>query len=583
METLESSRVCRLCGKQSGISINIFDKNENHVKKINAVLPIMAGPVLAILAPQARLSWCPFRGLKFLRKEDKVHEMDLLPKHMCHRCSYKLEEFHKFYVDCLKTDAGLKSQLSWMRKENPRERVGIPMVHIENIKLEPPDYGAYDMSPMVGNANYINSMSSVTFQPNNISYAAYAQCRCCCDKMDQSNQTVASNYKNATVSRCSRLNNIEGCSNGSQPVKPNHLISTTFQERSNLAMFVNEKSNNATRHRLTSSVDIDNAKSNFTAKKEVSRDAIVHNLRPRRGSVDYVGTKKKMAPFFASNSVKSKTPTLQSEFETVQIKVEKPNDFVGHVLRPRIKTVNYCNRSSQRKYTKSKQEESLQGNGNQSSRHKVQNIVNKLKLPSKRVSNVVEDRVMFAIKQEQLSDTEDTLSVTLPKNHATRTSDLSDNVNALPDNLVFNVQNDRNCLLSCTQQNVEISGANKVTVRNTLKSKLKSGKFSLDRFAAISYSPKLLRSQDFFLRNGKVKKFQNTEVSTKKLRRGLRSITDTAKTTRRNLMEAIGNIVSTKKISASIKLIDNNVKHYCESCNISFVNKELFKLHTCYH
>ena len=42
METLESSRVCRLCGKLSGcISINIFDKNESHVKKINAVLPIM--------------------------------------------------------------------------------------------------------------------------------------------------------------------------------------------------------------------------------------------------------------------------------------------------------------------------------------------------------------------------------------------------------------------------------------------------------------------------------------------------------------------------------------------------------------
>lgn len=41
METLESSRVCRLCGKQSGISINIFDKNESHVKKINAILPVM--------------------------------------------------------------------------------------------------------------------------------------------------------------------------------------------------------------------------------------------------------------------------------------------------------------------------------------------------------------------------------------------------------------------------------------------------------------------------------------------------------------------------------------------------------------
>lgn len=41
METLESSRMCRLCGQQSGISINIFDENENHVRKINAMLPIM--------------------------------------------------------------------------------------------------------------------------------------------------------------------------------------------------------------------------------------------------------------------------------------------------------------------------------------------------------------------------------------------------------------------------------------------------------------------------------------------------------------------------------------------------------------
>lgn len=41
METLESSGVCRLCGQHSAISINIFDESENHVRKINAVLPIM--------------------------------------------------------------------------------------------------------------------------------------------------------------------------------------------------------------------------------------------------------------------------------------------------------------------------------------------------------------------------------------------------------------------------------------------------------------------------------------------------------------------------------------------------------------
>lgn len=47
METLESSYVCRLCGQQSGISINIFDKNENHIRKINTMLPIMVCYVLS--------------------------------------------------------------------------------------------------------------------------------------------------------------------------------------------------------------------------------------------------------------------------------------------------------------------------------------------------------------------------------------------------------------------------------------------------------------------------------------------------------------------------------------------------------
>lgn len=45
METLEASHACRLCGNKSGISINIFDKKKNHIRKINAVLPIMVRAV----------------------------------------------------------------------------------------------------------------------------------------------------------------------------------------------------------------------------------------------------------------------------------------------------------------------------------------------------------------------------------------------------------------------------------------------------------------------------------------------------------------------------------------------------------
>ncbi|XP_043252102.1 uncharacterized protein LOC122397188 [Colletes gigas] len=533
METLESSRVCRLCGKQSGISINIFDKNENHVKKINAILPIM------------------------------VHEMDLLPKHMCYRCSYKLEEFHKFYVDCLKTDAGLKSQLSWMRKGNPKERVGIPMVHIENIKLEPPDYGAYDATPMVDNANYMNSMSSVTFQPNDIPYAAYTQCRRCCDKMDQSNQTVATNYE-STVPRCNRLNDVgtetDGSANESRAVKENALVGKTFQERSNPATRVDENVKNSRWCRPTSSSfdHVHNTKCKSIAREEVN----VRNLRPRNGLVDYVGTRKKMAP-------------------KLQIKTENPDDFEGHVLRPRKKMIDYCDRTTQRRNSEYKKNRISRG-GKYNSKGRVQNIVNNFKVSSKK-------KVRFAVKQEQHSDLEDMvfdkLSVTLPKNYKTRSiGNLADNIDALPNDLLFNVQSDRNCLLTCEEHDVDFSVANNLkSLSNAAKNNLKSGKIDLDRIATISYAPKYLRSKDFFLRNGKVKKVRTTNLSTKKLRRDLRSITGAAKTNSRTLMETIGGIVNTKKISASIKLIDNNLKHFCEECNLSFINRELFKLHTCYH
>lgn len=75
--------------------------------------------------------------------------MDMLPKQICHRCSYKLEEFHKFYIGCLNTDEKLKSQLSWMKKNTSpeKDKVGVPMVHIQNvqIKSEPLDIDMDDV------------------------------------------------------------------------------------------------------------------------------------------------------------------------------------------------------------------------------------------------------------------------------------------------------------------------------------------------------------------------------------------------------------------------------------------------------
>ena len=555
METLESSRVCRLCGKLSGcISINIFDKNESHVKKINAVLPIM------------------------------VHEMDLLPKHMCHRCTYKLEEFYKFYVDCLKTDAGLKNQLSWMRKDVPTERVGIPMVHIENvkIKIEPGDYDAYDMNPMVDNVDYINSMNSMnsmTFQPNDIPYAAYARCRCCCDKMDQSNQAVPTNYEN-TISTCNRVVDVEACNNN----RTNKSQATKKQQSSTISVNENHKDSRSNKPTSSSFDHPAGARVKFNARKDVLRNPIVRNLRPRKGSVDYVGSKKKSPGISASRSAKLEASPLQPEIDATRVKVEKFDDFEGRILRPRTGTIDYC--MSTRKHSKSMDKnQRSQDEEYRVANYKVRNIANKVKLPSREVSKLAKDRIKVMVKEEQLSDFDETVdellsSAMLPKDRK------AVKIEMLPNGHLIGFQNDRvnGNMLNCARPTTDFSAtATLKSPKIVSKGKLKSGKMASSPPAAITYSPKFLRSHDSYLRNGKIKKLDDAKASARKLQRNLRNLANGGSPTGSKLMTTITGVVNAKNISASIKLIDSNVKHYCEDCNVSFLNKELFKLHTCYH
>ncbi|XP_071869734.1 uncharacterized protein [Bombus fervidus] len=561
METLESSRVCRLCGKQSGISINIFDKNENHVKKINAILPIM------------------------------VHEMDLLPKHMCHRCSYKLEEFHKFYMDCLKTDAGLKNQLSWMRKEDSKERVGVPMVHIENIKIkvEPPDYDLYDDN------DYINTtMSSVTYPMNGvqsddiadpITYTSYARCACYCDKADQSNETVRTNYENE-ISRCSGINAMrqdnDSCVNNvSRAMRGNLLAHQAFKERSNLVKLVNEvKDSRTTRFaNFRSSTD-----KSSSGKKETSKDAIVRNLRPRKGSVDYVGIRKKLATCSSLNNSGNRSTTIvrtklsgPTEFDVSQIKIEK-FDFEGRVLRPRKGTIDY--REAIRKYSRStNKNQRSQSDQHAADKTKVRNIASKLKLPLKKMPKQMKNKVKSDIKTEQLSDLED---LVVDGSVSAAMLSLTDEIDALPNNYHVNVRNDRvNCdtRLNGAQHTDNFSIAKWKSSRNLPKDKFKSGKVGSHRIGGINYSTRYLRSQDVCLRNGKIRKPDSTNVSIKKLRRSFRNFMHRNKASGKALMKAIGGSVASK-MSAAIKVLD--IKRYCDECNTSFANKELFKLHVCY-
>lgn len=501
--------------------------------------------------------------------------MDLLPKHMCHRCSYKLEEFHKFYVDCLKTDEDLKSQLSWMRTEAPKERVGVPMVHIENvkIKIEPLDYDAYEMNHMDDNVNYINSMNSVTFPPNNIPYATYARCRCCCDKMDQSNQSIPANYETAMPPRCNKLNAVRANGSGHademQAVKKIVVANKMCQEHSDVTMH-DKRINKELRNSRSTSTSIGrvDARTMSSANKEPSRSTVVRNLRPRKGSVDYVGTKKKNPPNSLSKSQKPKTSTQQSVLDTTWIKTENV-DFEGRTLRPRKEIISYC--GPKRKYTKSPEKDQkpkIDKDG--MIIQKVRNITKKLKLPSKKQRKMSEDRVKLSIKEEQTSDFEDSVfDESMSRSHKVFSlGDQTSKIDALPTNFL-NARNDRvnYDMLNCMQEDTKFNIVNELkSLESVSESKLRPRKVDSDRE----------------LRSGKVRKLDAGKSSGKKLQRTLRNIADRGKSSEKGSTKTITDIVSKQKISALIKLNSSNIKHYCEGCNTKFLNKELFALHTCY-
>lgn len=470
METLESSRVCRLCGKHSGILIDIFDKNEAHEKKVNAILPIM------------------------------VHEMDLLPKHMCHRCSYKLEEFHKFYVDCLKTDASLKSQLSWMRKEDSKGTIGVPMVHIENlrIKMKPPDYDLYDVKPIVNDVGYINSLgfpvNSVPHE-DGITYTAYARCDCYCDKTDQSNRAISTNFED-NIANHSRINEMSRDDNCCTCTHEPNVGSSLFETR----VRIKEERLDDEDLRVTPPYDLNGS-------RQSSRSTIVRNLRPRKSVVNYVETR--------TYKSRSKNADVKVDGTTLtDIKAEKLDNLERRIiLRPRNGTINYFQRQRKCSTSPKKARRSCE----------VPNIAGTIK----------------DIKKEELSDHEDE-SVTIS---------LNEKILALPKDV--NRRKDR---ISCSRFKLAIS------LRN-------GGRCKLNRPS----SPKYLRSQDVHLRNGKIRK---RHVGETKLGRNFRNLDNRGRKRVKNLIKAIGD-ASTKKMTFS-------VKHYCEECNMSFVNTELYRLHTCY-
>lgn len=546
--------------------------------------------------------------------------MDLLPKHMCHRCSYKLEEFHKFYVNCLKTDTALKSQLSWMSKGHAsREKNGVPMVHIENvnIKTEPLDYDVYELEPIVENLGYINSMANSMAFPagcirEGLTYAAFSRCRCCCDKDQSRRRTTAArlcrNYEDS-VSRCADIGDnprrrtaLESACVRLRSAKRKALVRAALQDqpRDPASCFDTVEE---TRVRLTSTETKDmpvldhvrnlSHNSRYAAVTETTLQAadfpnstVVRNLRPRTNLVNYAPNKKKVSgdvpESFANNklSIADSNVTPSPGFElTQQIKVEQLEELERRTLRPRKSVVDYHGPKRKSATSELAHQEQKKGESqppHHAKRRKLDDVCGSSKLKSK--GKNTPNNLKLKIKQEAVDQPSvavlgQTTNVkpALPENQK-KIVDLSANVKALATDVSINLRDNVNNrktkqsrpnskLQLVKQKSIAANGSKNSSKNNFEKSK------KIGRFSTANYSPKCLRSQDAYLRNGKARKYDYIEWSMRRLRT-------------KKLMDAVTK--NAKKMPAMLKLAES-IKHYCETCNVSFMNMELFRLHACYY
>lgn len=533
---------------------------------------------------------------------------------MCHRCSYKLEEFHKFYVDCLKTDTALKNQLSWMRKDRDKEKIGVPMVHIENVKIkaESLDYDVYELEPLIENMEYINSMAlPASGIHNGLTYATLSRYRCCCDKKDQSRakKTTAGfcqNYRDS-VFKCGEIaNNSRKRTFDTTPklrsTKKNTFMQTEFPDcpqnyllcvdtiksaRDRLTADTNVKDDVSSLNTRNCSYDRLKAvpKNQAASKSTIERNlrprtnlvnyasdkkTTVHNLRPRNTLVNYASKRKRKTigadsgpSIITSNSDISNSKTIiASNFKlTRQIKVEQMDELEGRNLRPRRNVVDY-QEPKMRKVSDYR-----------TKRRKVEDAEQNSKLHSKNENaSSNEFALKLKIKQEILDDLEDTVL-----------SEMTSAISRLPNNSLANlpakveaVTSDNDISLrddtldyfksNHPQLRNKFQLAKQKSMSNIVKNRLAKTK-KIYRLPGANYSPKCLRSQDTFLRNGKTRKKDYMEWSVKKLQT-------------RKLMNMIN---KSAKMKPAVVNLTETIKHYCETCNVSFKNKELFKLHRCYY
>lgn len=567
---------------------------------------------------------------------------------MCHLCSFKLEEFYKFYLNCLKTDAHLKSQLSWMKKrEESTERIGIPMVQIKNVKIkvEPIDYEMYDLDPIVKNVDYIDSMKSRTFPINKspracgirekMSYKTY--CQCWCDKKNQRERSISKEFEKSRATKKSTNDetNVETrtVADDSLETIRNDILPSPYSKRISINSLSERKN-----EMIGTTIPQDNDKiyRNRRIKGEVLRNPLTCILRPRKISVNYGETRKKLhSTFKVHNGAKSSddvrrtmsslaeatsiTPTIkiekeekvevvdEDEDEDENVKEEgekeemeekekeeqeeeeeevmkKIQNFEGRALRPRKETINYNER---KRKTFDNLYRPLSHNINlvNGKKRKLENVTRDWRLSNektKQKTETMEKNVKVKIKEEIIDDLENMIvdnSEKTKTRKSVKNSSLS--IGDIPQKIVpktieskftpttSHLRESRNSLhLSNKLESLPkvLSKSNKI-VTKCKKS-----------FPMVSQSLKYLRSHNFYLRSGKMKKFADIDVLPETTRRNAKQVNS------RNSLKIkkdLSNIDDTSFSSTNVPS-PVNLKYYCERCNISFASKELYKLHTCY-
>ena len=483
--------------------------------------------------------------------------MDLLPKHMCHRCSYKLEEFHKFYIDCLKTDTALKSQLSWMRKDTPKERIGVPMVHIENMKIKSEPEEVDSLLESVGLVDF--PVPGVqTALPDCIMYTSFAntsRCQYYCDKTDPTRQPISKNctHPQLDIRESTDLTyRLNGVSEGPEP-------EILWKKRKNLFDSTKEPRKSLHQEKPLS----------FPENTLSKTGTLVRTLRPRKRSVDYVGTKRKPPAPDSENGPKITEPTSTSISNLIIIKDEPLEVETHRILRPRkhpetevksnesrSKSAERCRKRVKTSNTKLRRSQSL-----------AQGAVFELEI-KKEIVDSIQDSEELRLRLK--SEPPDVYSPPVANQSSKKRKD-GLKVKEVSKPKVAGPRINKDGLIAKAinndKQGLNISKVGKPSKIGLIgKEEFKIGKVFIKRSSKVCFSPKNLRSQDLHLRSGKVK--ANNALDTKSFRRDIR----------KNLLEKISDNAKMKVV----KLANVDVKHLCEKCNISFINKELFRLHACY-